>query len=216
VGSGEALNEHIYGDPWPSTSVRLEMLDEALGVIRKLWSGKFVSHRGKYYTVEQARIYTRPETPPPIYVSGFGPKATDLAARVGDGYICTVPDPDLVQRFRTGGGGDKPCQAAFKAAYAPTEDEGAQIAYERWPNTGIPGELSQVLPSPRHFEQASQLVSPDMMKSAFVCGSNVDAHLKMIDTYAKAGFNELYIANVGPNCQGLFDMYEKEILPRVR
>jgi G6PDH family F420-dependent oxidoreductase len=216
VGTGEALNEHIYGDPWPSANVRLEMLEEALYVIRKLWSGTFVNHRGKHYTVEHARIYTRPDTPPPIYISGFGPKSTDLAARVGDGYICTIPDPDLVRRFRSGGGGDKPCQAAFKAAYAPTEDEGARIAYERWPNTGIPGELSQVLPSPRHFEQASQLVSVDMMKSSFVCGSDVEAHLKKIDTYAKAGFDELYIATIGPNYRGLFDMYAKEILPRVR
>jgi G6PDH family F420-dependent oxidoreductase len=216
VGTGEALNEHIFGDPWPSTSVRLEMLEEALDVIRKLWRGKFVSHRGTHYTVEHARIYTRPDNPPPIYISGLGPKATDLAARIGDGYISTIPDPELVRRFRDGGGGAKPCQAAFKAAYAATEDEGAQIAYERWPNTGIPGELSQVLPSPRHFEQASQLVPVDQMKSAFVCGSDVEAHLKMIDTYAKAGFDELYIANIGPNYQGLLDLYAKEILPRVR
>jgi G6PDH family F420-dependent oxidoreductase len=216
VGTGEALNEHILGDVWPSAGVRLEMLEEALEVIRKLWSGKFVDHHGRHYTVEHARIYTRPDTPPPIYLSGFGAKSTDLAARVGDGYICTVPDPDLVRRFRHGGGGDKPCQGSFKAAYAPTEDEGAQIAYGCWPNNAIPGELSQVLPSPRHFEQASQLVSVDMMKSAFVCGSDVDAHLKMIDAYAKAGFDELYVANVGPNYQGLFDLYAKEILPRVR
>jgi G6PDH family F420-dependent oxidoreductase len=216
VGTGEAINEHIFGDAWPNTSVRLAMLEEALDVIRKLWTGRFVNHRGKYYTVEHARIYTRRDTPPPIYISGFGPKATDLAARVADGFICTMPDATLVRRFRDGGGGNKPCQAAFKAAYAATEDEGAQIAYERWRNTGIPGELSQVLPSPRHFEQASQLVSVDMMKSAFVCGSSVDAHLKMINTYSDAGYDELYIANIGPNYQGLLDMYEKEILPRVR
>lgn len=216
VGTGEALNEHILGGPWPNIGIRLEMLEEALAVIRKLWAGKLVSHRGRYYTVEQARIYTRPQTPPPIYVSGFGPKSTDVAARIGDGYICTIPDPGLVRRFRDAGGGDKPCQAAFKAAFAPTADEGVQIAYERWPNAGLPGELNQVLASPRHLEQASQLVSPDQMKSAFVCGNDVGAHLEMIDKYAKAGFDELYIANVGPNWQGLFDLYENEVLPRVR
>jgi G6PDH family F420-dependent oxidoreductase len=216
VGTGEAINEHILGDPWPNTAVRLEMLEESLEVLRKLWSGRYVNHRGKYYTVEQARIYTRPEAPPPIYISGFGPKSTDVAARIGDGYICTIPDPDLVRRFRDGGGGDKPCQAAFKTAFAPSEDEGARIAYERWPNTAIAGELNQLLPTPRHFEQASQLVSPDMMKSRFVCGNDVDAHLRMIDTYARAGFDELYIANVGPDWQGLLDLYEHEVLPRVR
>ncbi|BCL16838.1 TIGR03557 family F420-dependent LLM class oxidoreductase [Micromonospora sagamiensis] len=216
VGSGEALNEHILGDAWPGADVRLEMLEEAVAVIRELWAGGFVNHRGRHYTVEHARIYTLPETPPPVYVSGFGPKAVDLAARIGDGYVNTSPDAELVRRFRDGGGGDKPCQAGFKAAYANSVDEGARIAYERWPNAGVPGELSQVLPSPRHFEQAAQLVSPDMVREAFVCGRDADAHLAKIDQYAKAGFDEIYVANTGPHWQGLFDLYQREVLPRLR
>ncbi|MGN9777305.1 TIGR03557 family F420-dependent LLM class oxidoreductase [Micromonospora sp. H33] len=216
VGSGEALNEHILGDPWPHTDTRLEMLEEAVAVMRELWTGDFVSHRGRHYTVEHARVYTLPETPPKVYVSGFGPKAVDLAARIGDGYINTAPDAELVQRFRSGGGGDKPVQAGFKAAYADSEDEGARIAYERWPNAGVPGELSQVLPSPRHFEQAASIVPQEMMKSAFVCGNDADAHVAKIEEYAKAGFDEVYVANVGPNWPGLFDLYQREVLPRVR
>ncbi|MGW0435546.1 TIGR03557 family F420-dependent LLM class oxidoreductase [Micromonospora sp. NPDC003197] len=216
IGTGEALNEHILGDAWPNTNVRLEMLEEAVEVIRTLWKGRFVNHRGRHYTVEQARIYTRPETPPPIYVSGFGPKSTDLAARIGDGYLCTIPDADLVKRFRDGGGGDKPCQAGFKAAYADSVDEGVRIAYKRWPNGGVPGELSQVLPSPRHFEQASQLVKPETMEEVFVCGKDPAGHLEMIDQYARAGFDEIYVANIGPHYQGLFDLYAREVLPRLR
>jgi G6PDH family F420-dependent oxidoreductase len=216
VGSGEALNEHILGAAWPPTDVRLEMLDEAIEVLRQLWTGDFVNHHGRHYTVEHARIYTLPEAPPPIYVSGFGPKSVDLAARVGDGYINTRPDADLVRRFRDNGGGDKPCQAGFKAAYADSEDEGARIAYERWPNTGVPGELSQVLPSPRHFEQVAQLVRPEMLKASIVCGNSADAHLEMIDKYAAAGFDEIYVANIGPHCAGFFDLYQHEVLPRLR
>jgi G6PDH family F420-dependent oxidoreductase len=216
VGSGEALNEHIFGDPWPQADVRLEMLEEAIEVIRKLWTGDFVNHHGRHYTVEHARIYTRPDTPPPIYVSGFGGKSIELAGRIGDGYVSTMPDADMVRRFRDSGGGDKPCQAGFKAAYADSEDEGVRIAYERWPNAGVPGELSQVLPSPRHFEQAAQLVKPEMMKESFVCGRDADAHLEMIDKYAKAGFDEVYVANTGPHWQGLFDLYQREVLPRLR
>ncbi|WP_416905295.1 TIGR03557 family F420-dependent LLM class oxidoreductase [Micromonospora echinospora] len=215
VGSGEALNEHILGDPWPGAGVRLEMLEEAVGVMRELWAGGFVDHRGRHYTVEHARIYTLPEEPPKVYVSGFGPKAVDLAARIGDGYVNTSPDAELVRRFRDGGGGDKPCQAGFKAAYADSVDEGARIAYERWPNAGVPGELSQVLPSPRHFEQASQMVGPDTVREAFVCGRDADAHLAKIEEYAKAGFDEVYVANTGPHWQGLFDLYQHEVLPRL-
>ena len=216
VGTGEALNEHIFGDPWPQADVRLEMLEEAVEVIRALWTGDFVNHHGTHYTVEHARIYTRPDTPPPIYVSGFGPKSIELAARIGDGYVSTMPDADMVRRFRDSGGGDKPCQAGFKAAYADSEEEGVRIAYERWPNAGVPGELSQVLPSPRHFEQAAQLVQPEMMKESFVGGRDADAPLEMIDKYAKAGFDEVYVANTGPHWQGLFDLYAREVLPRLR
>jgi G6PDH family F420-dependent oxidoreductase len=216
VGSGEALNEHILGHPWPETDMRLDMLEEAVQVIRELWRGGFVNHHGEHYTVENARIYTRPETPPPVYVSGLGPKAVDLAARIGDGYICTFPDADLVRRFRSGGGGDKPCQASFKAAYADSEDAGAQIAYEKWPNSALPGELSRILSSPRHFEQAAQLVRPEMMKEAFVCGDSVDAHLEMIDRYAQAGFDEVYVANTGPHADGFFEFYRTRVLPRLR
>ena len=215
VGTGEALNEHIFGDAWPSADVRLEMLEEAVHVMRELWKGGFVSHRGKHYTVENARIYTLPETPPEIYVSGFGPKAIELAARIGDGYCSTMPDGDMVSQFRTSGGGSKTCQAGFKGAYADTEEEGARIAYERWPNAGVPGELSQVLPSPRHFEQASELVTQDMVKQAFVCGKDPEKHLEMIDQYAKAGFDEVYVANTGPHYQGLFDLYAQHVLPKI-
>jgi G6PDH family F420-dependent oxidoreductase len=113
IGSGEALNEHILGDAWPEAAVRLEMLEEAVTVLRELWKGANVSHRGRHYTVQNARIYTLPESPPKIYVSGFGPKAIDLAARIGDGFVSTAPDGDAVKRFRDNGGGDKPCQAGF-------------------------------------------------------------------------------------------------------
>jgi G6PDH family F420-dependent oxidoreductase len=216
VGTGEALNEHIFGDAWPEADVRLEMLEEAVEIMRELWKGGVVSHRGKHYTVENARIYTLPEKPVEILVSGFGPKAVEVAARIGDGYVSTMPDGELVSQFRSQGGGEKVAQAGFKAAFAATEEEGARIAYEKWPNAGVPGELSQVLPSPKHFEQASQLVTQDMVKDAFVCGNDPRPHLEMIDQYAKAGFDEVYVANTGPNWQGLFDLYAEKILPEHR
>jgi G6PDH family F420-dependent oxidoreductase len=214
VGSGEALNEHIFGDAWPRAAVRLEMLEEAVEVMRKLWDGGFVDHDGEHYVVENARIYTLPEEPPKVYVSGFGPKAIDLAARIGDGFVSVQPEAEHVKRFRKNGGGRKVAQGGFKAAWAPTEDEGARIAYEKWPNAGVPGELSQVLPSPRHFEQASQLVTQDMVKESFVCGSDVEAHLEMIGRYADADFDEVYVANSGPNHREFFQAYRRDVLPK--
>ncbi len=92
VGSGEALNEHILGDRWPEVDIRLEMLEEAVEVIRLLWQGGMQSHHGRHYCVENARVYDLPEQTPPILISGFGPKSTALAARIGDGYCTVGPD----------------------------------------------------------------------------------------------------------------------------
>ncbi|MDP3893476.1 TIGR03557 family F420-dependent LLM class oxidoreductase [Nocardioides sp.] len=215
VGSGEALNEHILGDPWPTAQVRLEMLEEAVGLIRRLWEGGFVSHRGRHYTTDTARIYTLPERTPDIYVSGFGPDATDLAARIGDGYITTSPDRDLLHRFRNGAG-EKPAQAGLKVAWAETEDEGVELAHRIWRNAGLPGELAQVLPSPRHFEQASELVTAEQTRDSVACGSDVDQHLAAFQPYLDAGFDELYVANMGPHYREMISAYGERVLPALR
>jgi G6PDH family F420-dependent oxidoreductase len=215
VGSGEALNEHILGTVWPSADTRLEMLEEAVELIRRLWEGDVVTTQGKHYRVDTARIYNVPDEPPPIYVSGFGPKATELAAKIGDGYISTSSDSELVQRFKEQSGG-KPAQAGAKVAYAPTVDEGVGHAHRLWANAGLPGELAQVLPTPQHFEQASQLVTEEATRESVVAGSDPATHLEQIESYASAGYDELYIANMGPHYLEMIDFYGKEILPTLR
>lgn len=190
VGSGEALNEHVLGQGWPSANVRLDMLEEAVDVMRELWKGDFVTRQGEYYTVDSARIYTLPEEPPQVYISGFGPKATDLAARIGDGYINTSPEAELVSTFKEKSGG-KPAQGGGKVAWAATEDEGVEHAHRLWRTSGLPGELAQVLPSPRHFEQAAELVNPEMTREALVCGPDIDRHVAMMTEYVDAGYDEV-------------------------
>src|SRR5438067_9027046 len=101
LGSGEALNEHILGDRWPEADERLEMLEEAVEVMRILWQGGVQSHRGTHYRLEHCRVYDLPEEPPEVVVSGFGDKSVDLAARIGDGYCTVGPDADSVERFRS-------------------------------------------------------------------------------------------------------------------
>lgn len=215
VGSGEALNEHILGAAWPGADERLDRLEEAVELMRRLWDGEFVTHRGRHFTVDNARVYTLPDQPPPVYISGFGPKALDLAARVGDGYITTMPDSDMVGEFKKRTGG-KPTQGGAKVCHAPTEDEGVAIAHRLWPNSGLPGELAQVLPSPRHFEQASQLVTEDMMRESMVCGPDAKRHVELARAYADAGLDEVYIANMGPHYRDMIRLWSEEVLPELR
>ncbi|HET9501125.1 MAG TPA: TIGR03557 family F420-dependent LLM class oxidoreductase [Marmoricola sp.] len=212
VGSGEALNEHVLGDAWPDTTTRLAMLEEAVSFIRQLWTGETVSRQGRFYRLDRARLYTLPEQPPEIHVSGFGPESTDLAARIGDGYVNTAPSAELVSRFKDASGG-KPAQAGGKVAFAPTRDEGVQIAHRLWANAGLPGELAQVLPSPEHFEQASRLVTQEATSGSVVAGADVEEHLDQLRRYADAGYDDFYVANMGEHYADMIAFYGKEILP---
>ena len=221
VGSGEALNEHILGDRWPSTDVRLEMLEEAVEVMRELWAGGFVDHSGRHYTVEHARIYTLPDEPPPVYISGFGPKATQLAGRIGDGYVSTQPDTELIELFRKSGGAGKPMQAGYTVCWGNDDDECVRTAQRIWANEGLPGELAQTLPSPRHFEQAQSLVTEDAIRGSIAYGNDVDRHVGAFRPYAEAGFDAIHISQIGgaeqaTNFAGFFDFYRDEVLPRLR
>ena len=215
VGTGEALNEHAVGARWPSYDLRMEMLEEAVALMRRLWEGDFVTTQGKHYEVDNARIYTLPDEPPQVYVSGFGPKATEAAARFGDGFISTSPDPDLLRTFKKLSD-DKPAQVGFKVAWAPTRDEGVDHAYRLWPNAGLPGELAQVLPSVRHFEQATQLVTRESTEESIVAGPDPEAHLEELRTYVEAGYDEVYVANMGPHYREMLEGWGRDVLPRFR
>jgi len=215
VGTGEALNESITGRAWPPAKVRREMLEEAIGLMRKLWTGDSVTHLGEYYTVHHARIYTLPTKPPPVYISAAGPKSMDLAVRLGDGYISARPDADLARRFREGAGAGKPMQGGMKACYAADENEAAKIAREKWRISAVPGEIGQVLPTPQHFDQVSKLVTPEMMLEHITCGPDPALHLEQVEKYRRAGFDELYVAPVGPNDEQMIDLYASEIIPKL-
>ncbi len=211
VGSGEALNEHIVGTHWPEADVRLEMLEEAVEVMRTLWSGGQRSHRGRHYTVENARIYDLPDQPPPVLVSGFGPKAVRLAARIGDGFATTSPDKDSIELYRSEGG-NGPVHAGTKVCFMADEDEARRTAHRLWPNEALPGELAQILPTPSHFEQACELVEPEMLSTPV--GPDLDAHAESLQAYADAGVDELFVQQIGPEQDAFFETWAKEILPR--
>ena len=216
VGTGEALNEHILGGPWPHAERRLEMLAEAVELMRALWTGEVVSHSGEHYTVDTARIYTLPAEPPPVYVSAFGPKALEVAARIGDGFITTKPDAESVAEFRRLKGDAKaPTMAGLKVAFADSAEEGRDHAHRLWANSGLPGELAQVLPSPQHFEQASTLVTKEATGESVVCGNDVQEHVEAFQPYAEAGFDEVFVANMGPHWREMIEYYGEQVLPRL-
>ena len=214
VGSGENLNEHIFGDPWPEVDVRLEMLEEAIDVIRLLWEGGQQSHHGPHYDLSNARIYSLPDAPPPLMVAASGEKAAKLAGRLGDGFIGVAPEKDIVDTFQKSGGNGKPLYGQVTVCWAEAEKEGRKTAYEWWPNAGLGGQLSQELALPSHFEQACENVTEDKIAETIACGPDPEVHRAAIQKFADAGYDHIYVHQIGPDQEGFFNFYEKEILPK--
>jgi G6PDH family F420-dependent oxidoreductase len=214
LGSGEALNEHVVGARWPTTDVRLEMLAEAITVIRRLLSGERVDHHGRHYVIEDARIYTLPDRPIPIYLSGLGEKSVELAATQGDGLVTTKPSAQDVAAYRTHGGRG-PVHAGVKFCYGEDEDEAVALAHRLWGTQGLPGELSQVLPSVRHFEQGASIVTEQSTRESVACGPDPARFAQAIEEYAKAGVDVLHVAQIGPQQDAFFDFFDREVRPLI-
>jgi G6PDH family F420-dependent oxidoreductase len=215
VGTGENLNEHITGDRWPPADERLDMLEEAVDLIRELWKGEDVTRRGSHYTVQQARIYTVPDTPPDVYMAASGEQAAKVAGRIADGFIGTAPERDTLETFRDAGGGNKPTYGQVTVCYATDEASARRTAHEWWPNAALKGELAQELPLPRHFEQAAKNVTEDDVAETVACGPDPQRHIDAIQEYVDAGYSHVYVHQVGPDQDGFFAFYEEEVLPRV-
>jgi G6PDH family F420-dependent oxidoreductase len=214
VGTGENLNEHILGQRWPSVDIRREMLEEAIEVMRALWTGELTTFRGRWYHVEDARIYTLPQEPIRIAVAAAGEKAAELAARAGDGLITTAPETELVDRYqKSGGEGSR--YGGLTVCVADSEDEARRIAHEWWPNAALQGPLGQELAQPAHFEAAASMVSPDDVAETVLCSADAGRHLERIEEFASAGFDCVYVHQVGPDQEAFFDLYEREILPEL-
>lgn len=213
VGTGENLNEHILGTHWPPFDLRAEMLEEAIEIIRLLWQGGNQSHYGKHYTVENARLYTLPETLPPIAIAAAGKKAAKLAGRIGDGLISTAPDAEVVQNFGSGGSAGRPKYGQLTVCVADDEADAVRTAYKIWTNAGLKGELTQELPTPTHFEQAVKNVREEDIAEAIICGNDPQRHMEQIQQYIDAGFDHIYVHQVGSDQETFFKFYRQHILP---
>jgi coenzyme F420-dependent glucose-6-phosphate dehydrogenase len=213
VGTGENLNEHILGDRWPGVDERQELLEEALEIMRELWQGGLVTRNGGAYTVDRARVYTLPDEPPPIYVAAAGPESAELAARIGEGLISTAPDEEVVQTYERAGGRG-PRFGQLHVCYGEDEAAARKLAHEIWPNAALHGTLGQELPVPSHYEQAVAMVTEDDVAEVVPCGADPERHLEAIREYERAGFDHVYVHQIGPDQHGFLRFYREQILPR--
>ena len=215
VGTGENLNEHVVGRGWPETAVRQERLAEAIEVLRLLWQGGYQSHHGRHYTVENARLYTLPKTPPPLMIAVGGPRSAELAGRVGDGMVGTSPNKDTMKKFEAAGGRGKPRYGELTVCWARDDKSARRTAHQIWPISAMGSGLAWELALPKHFESVAELVTEEAVAEEIICGPDPEKHVEAIREYADAGYDHVCIHQVGPDQEGFIRFYEREVLPQV-
>jgi G6PDH family F420-dependent oxidoreductase len=213
VGSGEALNEHVLGDKWPPAPERLDRLAEAITLVRELWTGETVSFSGEFYQVDRARIFDAPQEPPPIIVSAFGDQAARLAAAHGDGLWITGVGGTIDEWRAAGGTG--PVYSQITCCWAADREAALDTVEEMWPNTGVPGQLLQDLPTPEHFETASSIVTREMLAAQVPCGPDLGPLLERIDAATDAGVDHVYLHQIGPDQEGFLEVWREHLQPRL-
>jgi len=216
VGTGERLNEQAFGQRWSRTGERRVQLREAIDVLRKLWTGETVNHRGEYWVVENLQLATRPAIPPPIYVAASGSASAALGGQAGDGMIGVAPDARLVDVFRSSGGQGKPHLAQLHVSLAATIDEATRCAWEWWPVGAVPAEVLSELARPRDFEAIAEGATRESIHNAVVCAADSAPIIAAIDKFVAAGYDTVYLHQIGPDQQRLADAAVAELLPHYR
>jgi G6PDH family F420-dependent oxidoreductase len=213
LGTGEYLNEHILGHPWPAPDIRQEMLIEAVHILRELWKGQEFSHYGAYYTVSDAQIYTLPVQPPPIYIAAAGEQSARLAGEIADGFISTSPGDKLVQAFKENGGAGKPCFGQLKVCWASSIKKAKDVMREWWPVSALSGRLHTDLPTPKHFEDAVKLMGEPEIPEDAILGPDPEPYMGALQSLQDDGYDHIYIHQVGPDQEGFLQFFQDKLLP---
>ena len=217
LGSGENLNEHILGDHWPPAPKRIEMLEEAIKIIRMLWQGDMHNFEGKYYTIQNAQVYTLPSELPNILMSADGELAAKTAGRIAEGLLITSGIRDnIINIFKKSGGKDKPCYAEATVCWANNEDKAKRIAFDYWPIISNKNGLNWEIQTPKYFEELAKMNDPESVTRGITCGNNPQEHIDEIKEFINAGYDHVFVHQLGPEQEGFINFYKEEVLPEFK
>jgi len=215
LGTGEALNELVTGERWPSARERLARLREAIAIIRELFSGERIDFDGDYYTVSDARLFTRPQRPPAILVAAAAPASARLAAGQ-DGLIATNPNADLVREYESAGGAGKPRVGQVTLCWDESEDDARRIARKYWATTVLGWEVRSWVSTPEMFEDITKDVTEEEVAKNIPCGPDLSKALEQLRSFRDAGFDHVYIHQVGPKQEEFLAVLRDRLLPELR
>jgi probable non-F420 flavinoid oxidoreductase len=218
MGSGEALNEHITGDRWPTKSERNARLSECIDVTRRLLAGEWVDHRG-VVCVQEAHLYTRPAEPPPLFAAAITPETAAWAGRWADGMITVnQPEPGLrrtIDAFRELAGPDAPVWLQVHISWAEREADALAAAHDQWRTNVFGQDLAQSAWLPAHFDAAAEHVGPESLHHCVEISDDLSWHRDRIAHHLAMGIDRVYCHNVGRNQDSFIDAFGSEVLPKL-
>ncbi|MFD1210857.1 TIGR03885 family FMN-dependent LLM class oxidoreductase [Arthrobacter sp. GCM10027362] len=218
LGSGENLNEHITGDPWPPKDMRQQRLEECIQVIRRLHDGGEVTHRG-LVDVEQARLWDLPEIKPPLIAPAVSVETAARSAAWADGLVTINQDPGHLQRmlaaYRDAGGAGK-AVLQVHLSWAPTEAEALAIARDQWSSNVFEPPTMWDLAKAEHFDAAAGQVGEEQLRRAANVSASTERHVQWLQEYLDLGFEELYLHFVGQHQEPFIKTFADEVLPQLR
>jgi len=209
VGAGENLNEHVVGRGWPPAHIRHEMLEVAIEIIRALWGGGYHAYQGKHYRVDDARIFTLPGEPPPIYVAVSGRESVALAQRAGDGMVAIHPDAELTRPFADSG---QPRYGQLALSVDEDEAQARRHARKLFRFSTAGWKVQSELPNPVNFEAATASVREEDVAKEISCGVDPDRHLEAIRQWLEAGFDRIAVVALG-DLDRFFELWKQELRP---
>ena len=216
VGSGQAMNEHITGEPWPPKPERNDRLKECVDVMRALWAGETVTHYG-LVQVDEAKLWTRPQTPPKIVGAALSEETAEFVGSWADALITVNTELDqlkrLIEAFRRGGGEGKPIYLQIHLSYAQTDEEARASAFDQWRAVTNPGPVAVDLRTPEQLEAAAGFVRPADMDQFVKISSRPEQHVAWLQEYLALGFDGLYLHNVGHNQREFIEVFGERVIP---
>lgn len=219
VGSGENINEHITGEAWPPKAERNARLKEAVDVMRALWAGEMVSHRGHFNVVE-ARLYTVPKTTPLVVGAALSPETAEWLAGWADALITVSRAPDeqkqVIEAWRRGGGENKPMYVQAKLSYAETDDDARQGAFEQWRTNVFASTLAADLRFPAQYDAAAKYVRPEDMDAHVRISSDISRHIGWLEDDLALGFERILLHNVNCEQQRFIETFGEKVIPALR
>ncbi|HSL69324.1 MAG TPA: TIGR03557 family F420-dependent LLM class oxidoreductase, partial [Longimicrobiales bacterium] len=219
VGSGEALNEHVTGQPWPLKPERNERLRECAAVMRALWRGETVTHHGRV-VVEEARVYSLPVRPPRLYCAAVSEETAGWAGGWADGLVTTgrprAAMAQMIDAFVRGGGAGKPIIVQHTLSWARSQAEAQRAAFDQWRISALTGHLLWDLRTPREFDEAARGITMNDVARKISITASLAEHTRQLHAYSELGIDQVYIFNVGKNQREFIDVFGTDVLPHLR